>query len=269
MIFDVSDFQKEVIERSQIKPVVVDFWAAWCGPCRMLSPILEELAEQAKDRWDLAKLNVDELNEVAIECGVSGIPDVRIFISGKEKDRFIGLQPKIAIQNWLEKNLGEGTKKAKWQDSIELFQQGKFHESYVAFEKAKDKPEDAQDSLTCARLVLLANPQKALEMLDSSDRLEDPELFDAISFLARLLLGKEIENWADEKQKKDFMEGIEALKSMDVEKALSQWISLLHQNKNVGQGLVLKAVRSLFYYLGHRHPLSLKYSRPFSTAINI
>lgn len=269
MIFDVQDFQKEVIERSKTKPIVVDFWAAWCGPCRMLSPILEELAEEAKEKWDLAKLNVDEWGEVAMAYGVSGIPDVRIFIAGEEKDRFIGLQPKAAIQSWLEKNLGQEKKKIKWKEAIDLFEQGRFHESFLAFERDQQKPENPQESLICARLLLLADPQKALDVLPPSAGLEDPTLFEAIKFLALLLLGKSTDDWTDGKEKREFMEGLEALKKMDVEKGLSIGIGLLHQNKNLGEGLVLKTVRSLFHYLGPRHPLSLKYSRAFSTAVNI
>ncbi|CAI9086580.1 thioredoxin [Candidatus Methylacidiphilum fumarolicum] len=269
MIFDVNDFEQEVIHRSKTIPVVVDFWAAWCGPCRMLSPLLEELAAEAQGKWDLAKVNVDEQEAVAVAYGVSGIPDVRIFVDGEEKDRFVGLQPKAAIKSWLEKNLSQKGQKTKWKTALDLFEQGKFHEAIVAFEKEKEKPENPQEFLIYAKFLLLSDPQKALSVLQPEIESEDPSIYEAIKCLGTLLLGMEIEKLGETEEKIRFVEGLEAIKKLDIEKGLFNWISLLHINKNIGEGLVLKAVRNLFRYLGPRHPLSLKYSRAFSTAVNV
>ncbi|MCD6549646.1 thioredoxin [Candidatus Micrarchaeota archaeon] len=100
-----TNFEKEVIERSKEIPVIVDFWAPWCMPCRILSPILEKLEKEYKDRVVLAALNVDENPVTATLYSIRSIPSVKIFVDGKVKDGFIGALPEPAVRQWLEKNL--------------------------------------------------------------------------------------------------------------------------------------------------------------------
>ena len=82
------------------KPVLVDFWATWCGPCRMLAPVIEELAGEHPE-VQFAKLDVDQVPDVAMRFGVSAIPTVVLFKAGKEAQRFVGVEPKSAYEEAL------------------------------------------------------------------------------------------------------------------------------------------------------------------------
>ena len=102
---DVTDatFQTEVIERSQQVPVVVDLWAEWCGPCRMIAPMIEELAGELAGRVRVAKLNVDENPSTAGRFGVQSIPTLLVLKGGREVDRIVGVVPKADLARRVER----------------------------------------------------------------------------------------------------------------------------------------------------------------------
>ena len=95
-----ENFREEVMESE--KPVIVDFWAEWCMPCRMLAPIFEELSKEYGNRMKFAKLNVDETPEIAQTFGIQGIPTLLIFHKGKVIERIVGLLPKERLGEIIE-----------------------------------------------------------------------------------------------------------------------------------------------------------------------
>jgi putative thioredoxin len=99
----LSSFEREVLDASRQLPIVVDYWAPWCGPCRALGPILEKLEREAAGRWKLVKVNSDENPELSRQYGVRSIPFVVAFVDGQPAAQFLGAQPEATIRTFLEK----------------------------------------------------------------------------------------------------------------------------------------------------------------------
>lgn len=98
-----NEFESEVINSKL--PVLIDFWAEWCGPCRMLSPILDQLSEEMDGKVKIVKMNIDENPETPSKFGVRGIPTMLLFKEGKQIATKIGVQPKNALQEWITSSL--------------------------------------------------------------------------------------------------------------------------------------------------------------------
>jgi putative thioredoxin len=99
------DFQRDVIEASHRQPVLVDFYADWCGPCKMLGPVLDQVVRTASGPLKLVKINTDQNQDLAMQAGVSGIPDVRLFVNGAQVGGFTGFRPKPQVEQFLRDRL--------------------------------------------------------------------------------------------------------------------------------------------------------------------
>lgn len=96
-----DEFEKDILGKDGV--ALIDFWAAWCGPCRMLAPVIDEIAAEADENMMVGKVNIDEERDLAAKFGVMTIPTVIVFKNGQEVDRLVGVQPKQNFTNALKK----------------------------------------------------------------------------------------------------------------------------------------------------------------------
>ena len=102
-VFTDENFETEVL-KSEL-PCLVDFWAPWCGPCRMVGPVIEEIAKEYQGKLKVGKLNVDEASKMASVYGVMSIPTIAIFKKGKIIDTVVGVRPKADIASWIDQKI--------------------------------------------------------------------------------------------------------------------------------------------------------------------
>ena len=165
-VIDVSEttFQQEIIERSQRTPVIIDFWAPWCGPCRTLGPILEKLANEARGAWVLAKINVDENPRLSQAFRVQGIPAVIAVSKGEIVDQFSGVLPESRVREWLMGIVA--TAPQIIEEDLAAMEQSNPQEAMARYRAAiAQNPGDGEPRVKLARMLLLAGDLAAAETL--------------------------------------------------------------------------------------------------------
>jgi putative thioredoxin len=269
MAYEVDDFQQDVIETSEETPILVDFWAPWCGPCRQLSPVLESLAEEA-DEWSLVKVNVDENEEAAQAYGVRGIPAVKLFADGEVVADFTGAKPKHAIEKWLEENLPT-EEKSRIDEATEALEEGNHEEAeHLLWPVLEENPDHDEAQVLMARALAFKDPTRAQALAEASD-VADPTLRqvrDAVQTLARLLeLAEEPDGLPEGNGRDEYAAAIEALAEEDFDSALDHFINVVRVNRDYDDDGARKACIALFTLLGEQHPTTQEHRRTFDMAL--
>lgn len=266
------DLQRDVIDASFQQPVVVDFWAEWCAPCRMLGPILEKLAQQANGRWRLVKIDTEAQPDIAMQFRIQSIPAVKMVSQGQIVAEFVGAIPESQVVRWLDENLPTRSKNAVEQ-AMQALELGDVNRAKQFLKYAIDQDASNLDAkVLLARLIFIEDPDKAIKLTESID--EGHAMFDqidAMRTLHRLLnASKEIIQEA-QKHKTEawtlYAKGIDAFKKHDYGTALESWIDSIIVDRQVDNDGARKACAALFKILGNEHPLTQKYHRRFSSAL--
>jgi putative thioredoxin len=269
MAYEVENFQEDVIDTSENTPVVVDFWAPWCGPCRQLSPVLESLAE-ATDDWKLVKVNVDENKEPAQAYGVRGIPAVKLFADGEVVAEFTGAKPKHAVQKWLDENL-PSEEQNRIEDARTALKEGNHEEAeHLLWPILEDNPEHDEAQVLMARALAFKDPTRAQTLADAAD-VADPTLRqvrDGVQTIARLLeLADDPSSLPEDDARDTYVAGIEALADQDFDAALDHFIDVVQANRDYDDDGARKACIALFTLLGEEHPVTQEHRRTFDMAL--
>ena len=138
-VYDVSqaDFAGRVLDKSREVPVLVDFWAAWCGPCRMLTPMLVKLSDAYSGKFFLAKVNTDVERDLAMHFGIRSLPTVKIFRNGEVVDGFMGVQPEGVIREIIDRHIARESDKVL-QKALTAYESGQSDEALALLRRAID-----------------------------------------------------------------------------------------------------------------------------------
>jgi len=263
------DFEASVLAKSREVPVVVDFWAPWCGPCQTLGPVIEKLAEEAAGKWVLVKLNVDERPELSQQYKVRGIPAVKMFVDGEVTAEFSGALPEMQIRQWLDEHL-PSPQKQLLNEAQTLFAQGQFLEAQALLERIlTENPNEAAASLLMAKILAFNDPERAESTLQTA--IAQPktaeEALHTKELIKLLQLAHHPDLPEDEKMQPKMLQALEHLQHQDFDAALSLFVEGVMLNKQYAEELPRKACISIFQFLGEQHPVTKKYRRRFNMAL--
>jgi putative thioredoxin len=264
-----ENFESDVLERSHEVPVLVDFWAPWCGPCRVLGPVLEKLADEYAGKFVLAKINVDESPSLAGAFGVQGIPAVKLIKDGEIAGEFTGALPEPAVREMLSRYLpSEYDEQA--DEAADLEEQGKPAEAQAIYQTILDaEPNHAKSLLGLGRVLMNAGDRDgALKTLERiSPAAEERKIADRL--IARLQLqGDQSADEATLRQKLAAEPGsiearfdlAQALAANEkFEEALSEFLNIVKSDREFRDDGARKAMVQIFDVLPPGDPLIDKY----------
>jgi putative thioredoxin len=264
-MIDVADFEQEVLAASHEKPVLVDFWAPWCGPCRQLGPILEKLSEEEGAGFTLAKLNTDENQMVAARYGIQSIPAVKLFIDGEVADEFIGALPERQVRDWLAAAIPSETRRLV-DDAFAAFNAGARDDAEALLEEALVlEPTNARAALLLAKLVVFKDPGRA-EALSHTPGAEfaDAEAIETVVHLVQ----KGVEPDLPESSGREaYIQGVEALGKGDLDAALGGLVDSVRRDRHFHDDVARRTLLYLFNVLGDKHELTQKHRRALEMAL--
>ena len=271
-IIDINQdqFLEEVVEKSKTTPVIVDFWAPWCGPCKQLTPLLESVVNKKNGKIILAKINVDENQGIASQLNIQSIPTVYGFVDGKPIDAFQGSQPESKIEEIVNKMIDAtpGNEIPKLiEEADKLFGEQKFEEALKLFENLvgmdPGNPKIIAGMLRC--LVKLKRYDDANEMFDSFDEeiLKDENIIKIKKLLDTTSSGKN--NLVDENLIQEvnvdpknmdlrYKLANNYLSSSETEKGFNELLKIFEQNPTWNEGAAKKKLLEFFDLLGFNDP---------------
>lgn len=267
-IVEVTDFQRDVIERSHERPVLVDFWADWCMPCRVLSPTLERVAREYAGALVLAKVDTEVHREAAMMYQVRSIPDVRLFVNGEVVAGFVGALPEARVREFLHQHCPSEARELA-REGARLLQAGDIEAAQDALERAVElEPSLDEAHLELARLALRRHDPDAVaehvsQIRPAADAYEPARhLLDAAALLreaeaagSQAALEARLQTDADDLEARYGLAAYHLAAGRHRD-ALEHYLGVAERQRKWRDEAPRKAMLTAFGIIGVRHPLS-------------
>jgi putative thioredoxin len=264
-----SDFEYEVIAYSNQIPVIVDFWAEWCRPCKTLTPVLEKLAEDSQGTFRLAKVNVDDNPNLALRYNVRSIPNVKAFRDGQVVSEFLGLQPEPRVKEFI-RNLAPSQidlllEKGQSQlEALNWLEAGNSFRQFLA--KSPNHPAGLLGLLKSNLMQgAFSNAKQIIEEFPPSQEYAHLELLRPL--LNALSAEKSNLGTNDDPLDATYHNGLRLTMRGYLPAAMDGMIEILRQNKHYRNDEPRKVLLALFEVLGDNHPLTQQYRRELAMVL--
>lgn len=273
MSYELTDFQTDIIDSSMQTPVVVDFWAPWCEPCKTLGPVLERLAEEAGDLWKLVKVNVDDHQHVAQSFQVQSIPTVFLVHQGQVVDGFAGALPENQVREWLKPHVGElsGEEGVDPQDAeIEEMAASGNKEQALAMQRklVEETPDDEEQRIKLATMLIFDGTEEAQALLETIEAdSKNHHQAEKLLMLVGCLVDTADTVPAHPHAQAYYVKALEALRVQNWEETLDQFLEVLYRDKTYHEGAARKGFIGVFEYLGRDHEITKAFQRRFEMAM--
>jgi len=276
----MQNFQNLVLENSINKPVLVDFWADWCQPCQTIMPMLAKLAEEYDGKFELAKVNADQEQELAAHFGIKSLPTMKLFYQGQIVDERMGAVPESDIRAMIDKHIVSESDQLV-QAALMAYQQGHTKEALEVLNNALVKdPDNAELKVTIAQMVYgEGDDESAVALLDSLDS-EGNNLDAAIKLRAEIKLAEQLADLPDlddiEQRLAQNPNDLDALlqKSRhltvqeDYDNAMECLLTVIRTDRSFEDDAGRTSLLELFDLLGGEHPSVQKYRRKLFTLLH-
>lgn len=264
-----ADFEFQVLDYSRQNPVVVDFWAEWCVPCRSLTPVLEKLAQEAEGAFRLAKVNVDENPNLALRYGVRSLPNVKAFRNGEVIAEFVGAQPENRIREFL-RALAPNEHELMFEKAQGLLDLGEYARAEAAFHQFLSKsPENPGGQLGLVRSQLLLghhkDAHKALRNFPPSK--EYPRAQALLPLVDALLAVQNAPAFSDDPLEAAYFNALRLVRKSNYEAAMDGILDVLRQDKRFRNEEPRKVMLGIFEMLGENNPLTRQYRQELALVL--